>query len=167
VWKSMILFGISLAFKQIAIFLIPLFFIEQYLRERDWKATLWKPALFTGLVPLLASLPFLIWNARAYLMCVFFSATREPATHFGTQSLDVLLNLKGMLSTLPMLILMALVYVLYARRKIHIFLASILILQIFIGFNSVLFKQYLVWPLTLLPFLIVELNPKYRAGVAE
>ncbi|HPR33551.1 MAG TPA: hypothetical protein PLK12_15735 [Prolixibacteraceae bacterium] len=153
---ALLFFGISLAVKQIAIFLVPLFFLIVLRQKHDWKKALGVSLLYGGLVPFVTSLPFLIWDPIGFLKSVFFSATRHPASHLGTQSIDALFCMEGIISVLPMLVVMGFVYYLFIKDFLSKYFSSFLLLAVFVGFNSVLFKQYLVWPLLLIPFMIIE-----------
>jgi hypothetical protein len=158
---GLLLYSVSLAFKHIAIFLLPLYLIWiWYLSDKDrWHEVL-KSLLLIGSIPLLSSIPFLIWNAKGFLLSIFFSLTRFAFSSFAAYSLDDFMDWNGILARLPMLILFICVYWFVFLRQIGKFTGAFLIMSIFIGFNSVLFVQYMVWlvPLTLL--LILDLKEK-------
>jgi hypothetical protein len=87
---SLLLFGFSLAIKQIAIFLMPLYLIWEYQQSRSWQKV-FVAGLWMAVIPLLASIPFLIWNAEGFIKSIVFSATRIALDHFGAESIDVIL----------------------------------------------------------------------------
>ena len=160
---SLILFGVSLAIKQIGIFLVPFYGFFCYEQVRDWKKTLFYCTVYIGLVPFLASLPFLIWDAEGFVRSILFSATRNHDTHFGIQTLDRVYQVSGIPAKIPMLVLMLIPSFLYHQGKINKYLACFLIFSVFTGFNSVTFRQYMVWPIVFIPLLMTEFSPD-RAG---
>jgi hypothetical protein len=79
-------------------------------------------------------------------MSVLFSATRLPGGHInGADSIDSVLGFVGLGAKLPMFALMGLVYLMAWQNKIGRFTACLLVFLTFFCFNSVLFKQYIVW----------------------
>jgi uncharacterized membrane protein len=152
---SLLLFGLSLALKQIAIFLTPLYLVWTWREARPPGARLPATARAAGwiaLVPGLVSLPFLLWNAEAFLRSVLFSATRDPDSHITALSLPAEAGLTGLPARLPMLLLMGLVLWAAARGEIGRYLAVLLILVTFVDFNAVFYLQYMAW---LVPFLVL------------
>jgi uncharacterized membrane protein len=78
---SLALFGVSLALKQIAIFLLPVYLIWVWQRERSLKEV----ALALGLIALptlLVAAPFIVWDPEGFLKSIALSATRHGETHF-------------------------------------------------------------------------------------
>jgi uncharacterized membrane protein len=149
---ALLLFGVSLATKQIAIFLVPLFLAyawRQAAPELRVRATLRALALI-ALVPLLVSLPFLIGEPEAFLRSILFAATRLPRSHFGAPSIDEVAGLVGLPAKIPMLGLMAIVYVYALRGRIGMALGSLLVMSVFVDFNSVLYTHYPCWVVPLL-----------------
>ncbi len=82
-WWACILFSLSLAIKQIAILALPLYLIWAWQMggEHRLKRLIQASALILA-IPLVVSLPFLVWNAQAYVKSILFSATRNPEDHF-------------------------------------------------------------------------------------
>lgn len=170
---ALLMFSISLGIKQIAIFLLPLYLIHIWKRRdnlRPSKALLLD--IFTILsVPLITSLPFLAWNTEGFFKSILFSATRLADLHVGSApSIDALLSaefswIEGLKSRLPMLFLMGMVYFSSLKENISMFTSSAMVMMIFLYFNSVLFLQYFLWPLCLIPFALVESIPfSYSQG---
>jgi uncharacterized membrane protein len=152
---SLVLFGLSLALKQIAVFVTPLYLIWTWRETRQTEARLGATARAAGwiaLVPGLASLPFLVWNAEAFLRSVLFSATRDPESHITAQSVPAKIGLIGLPGRLPMLLLMGLVLWAAARGEVGRYLAVLLLLVTFVDFNAVFYLQYMAW---LVPFLVL------------
>lgn len=165
-WAALFLFSLSLGVKQIGIFLAPLYLIWTWQAvETDRLRQTLLAALVIASVPIVASLPFLAWNAEGralsgvegLIKSVLFSTTRNPADHFGAASADGLLGWVGLPAKLPMLALMALVYGLVWRRKIGPYVGSLFVMASFLDFNSVLFLQYLAWIVPLIPLAMCDM----------
>jgi uncharacterized membrane protein len=150
---SLVLFGLSLALKQIAVFVTPLYLVwtwrDTHPPEARRRATA-RAAGWIALVPALVSLPFLLWNAEAFLRSILFSATRDPASHITALSLPGKIGLIGLPGRLPMFLLMGLVLWAAARGEVGRYLAVLLLLVTFVDFNAVFYLQYMAW---LVPFL--------------
>jgi uncharacterized membrane protein len=164
---SLLAFSVSLGIKQIAIFLLPLYLIYLWIngdKDERIKDVAWGLLIILS-VPVLTSLPFLIWNAEGFLKSIMFSATRLGSLHIdGAPSLDVILSqdlpwLVGLKAKLLMLSLVGLIYLSFWRETISILASAALVMMVFLYFNSVLFLQYFVWPLSLTMLALVELVP--------
>jgi Gpi18-like mannosyltransferase len=161
-YTSLLLFSLSLAFKQIAVFLIPLYLIWVWqATEREKVKNVAIALLIILSIPLITSIPFLLWNAEGFFKSILFSATRNPGGHFNVSSLDVFIGeifpgFVGLKAKLPMLFLMGLVYLSALRGKIGIYMSALLTLSVFVDFNSVLFRQYFVWTVPLLPLALCD-----------
>ncbi len=158
-WWGLFFFSLSLGFKQVAIFLVPIYLIWV------WRETLQnrlRTTFFAGLViasvPLISALPFLVWNAKGFILSVMFSATRNASNQFGIPSMDVIANLEGLTARLGMLALVAMLYYFVFQGKGRIFFASFLILSVFLDFNSVLYSQYPSWVVPLIPLILLEIQ---------
>jgi uncharacterized membrane protein len=154
---SLLLLGLSLALKQIAVFVTPLYLVWTWRRASDPSARLREAARAAGciaLLPGLLSLPFVAWNAEAFVRSILFSATRDADSHVRALSFDAQLGLTGLAARLPMLLLMALVLVAAARGEIGRYLAVLLVLATFLDFNTVFFLQYGAW---IVPFLVLAI----------
>ncbi len=154
---SFFFFGASLAIKQIAIFMIPLYLIWAWQLSKDKN----KPVKNFGLLillmaclPFFLSFPFLIWNFEGFIKSVLISATRVSESHFGVPSLDMLFGLSGIPAKLPMLGMLVIVYVLAWKQKINYFVSALFVMIVFVDFNSVLFRQYMAWIVPLIPLAI-------------
>jgi uncharacterized membrane protein len=156
-WWACLLFSFSLAIKQIAILALPLYLIWawQMEGEKRWRHLVQAGALIAA-IPLVTSVPFLVWNAQAYLKSILFSATRNPEDHFSTPSIDVLLGMNGLPARIPMFVLAGLTYALAFFRHIPKYSALLLIMAIIFGFNSVLYRQYLTWLIPFIPLAVLE-----------
>ena len=146
---SLILYGFSLAIKQIAIFLAPLYLIWEYQQSRSLKKTIIAGLWIAG-IPLLSSIPFLLWNAEGFFKSIAFSATRTALNHFGAESIDSILNLSGLVARIPFLIMLCGAYFVTWQKVPGRFGSAMLVMAIFIAFNSILFQHYPAW---LMPFI--------------
>lgn len=152
---SLLLFSISLATKQIAIFLAPLFLIWEYQQTRSIKQ-ITVAGLWIASIPLLASIPFLFWNLEGFIRSIAFSATRIALNQFGADSIDAILNLQGLSARIPFLMLLGAAYLAAWQRSIGRFGAAMMVMAIFLGFNSILFQHYPAWLMPLIPLAAGE-----------
>lgn len=160
---SLLLLGGSLAIKQLAIFLLPLYVIWGWRRDdpRRWRSAAYAIG-WIALIPLLLSVPFLVWDPTGFVKSILFSATRAPDGHVkGLHSLDALIGMRvpafvGVPAKLPMALAMGLVWAAAARRELGIATGALLAFLVFLGFNSVLFMQYFCWALPLIPLALLE-----------
>jgi hypothetical protein len=154
---SYLLLGLSLTIKQVAIFLVPVYLIWTWKSDPDRSAKhLVSSALWIGIVPLIASLPFLIWNWEAFIRSILFSTTRVAAAAFNVYSLDVALGWQGLLARVPVVLMFLMAYWLTWKYKLGVFSMAILVLAIFVFFNSVFYTSYMVWVVALIPLTAYE-----------
>lgn len=164
--RAWLLFGVSLAIKQIGIFILPLYLLFHWRRGVGVFANVREALrclMWIALVPSLLIAPFLLWDASGFLNSVFFSATRMPGGHFGAQSIDHALGGVGALAKLPMLGMMGLLYLAYYLGLLPRYAVVTLIFLCFVNFNSVFFKQYLAWGFAFLPLALSEAATLVRA----
>lgn len=152
---SLLLYSISLAIKQIAIFLVPLYLIWEFHQTRSVRKTI-LAGLWIASIPLLVSIPFLVWNAEGFFKSIAFSGTRAALNHFGAASVDDLLNLEGWIARLPLLIMLCAAYLAAWHKTTGRYGSAMMVMAIFIAFNSVLFEHYPVWLMPLLPLAVSE-----------
>jgi uncharacterized membrane protein len=167
---SYLLLGISLALKHIGIFVAPLYLIWIWqAADRNRLGQVVRGALWIAAIPVLLSLPFILWNAEGFRESMIYSLDREATNHFKVASLDELLTViypwfTGILTRLPMIGLMLLIYLGALRRQIPLFFAVLLVISVFIDFGSVLFRQYLTWLVPLVPLALCDVVDSLRAG---
>jgi len=168
-WPSFLFFSISLAIKGLAIFLAPLYLIWFWhsMDKRSLKK-LSLAAFAISSVPLLTSLPFIFWNAEGFLKAILFNVTRDAMLHFRIFSIDYIIHLSGFCARLPMLGLMALVYIGAIQKKVGLYMGALLLISIFICFSTVLFRQYMCWVIPFVPLSVLDTLPngKAKAGAA-
>lgn len=112
-WLSLLALSVSLAFKQLAIFFIPLYLIVLWHDTPPSKRlrTLLLAIVVIASVPFLTSLPFIIDNPSAVAHGLLFSITRIDEANFGAPSLSQSLELHGLYGIAFMVILMGLIYI--------------------------------------------------------
>lgn len=162
---SLLLFGLSLAVKQVAIFLLPIYLALAWDSRVSIQTNFRNTAKTLGLIatiPAALSLPFIIWDCSGFFMSILFSATRSAADHFRTPGIGRLLELQGLTARLPMAGLFILCYSAALQRRMSLAVAASLCVMIFIGFNPVLFRQYMVWGIALALPALEEAVRAYR-----
>jgi hypothetical protein len=169
-WLSLFLFSLSLGFKQVAIFLAPLYLL--WIWRSAVEKDRWKELVFAGLliisVPLLSGLPFLFWNAEGFVKSILFSATRYASNQFEIPSVDQIMGWEGLPARLVMLALMAAVYFAVARGYGRKYFAPLLIMSIFLDYNAVLYSQYPAWIVPLLPLVFCDFDDAiYKADIVD
>lgn len=158
---SFLLFGVSLALKQIAIFALPLYLIWVWkwsAANRPWPAVLRAVALIAA-VPFVCSVYFLAWDATGFIKSVLFSATRLPSSHVRTATIDQALGWTGAAGRIPMLFTLGLVYLAAMKSDMGRYTAALFALLVFSVMNPVLYNQYFCWVMALIPLAACD-----RAG---
>jgi hypothetical protein len=120
-----------------------------------------------GIIPLIASLPFLVWNWEAFTRSIMFSATRAAAAAFSVYSLDVALGWRGFLARIPILVMSVGVYWLTWRYDLGPYSIALLVLAVFVFFNSVFFTSYMVWLVALIPLTAYEIIAQSTNKIGE
>ena len=160
---SFVSFGFSLAIKQIAIFVVPLFVVWSLLEEggRKLRTTI-RTLVFLTSVPLLSAIPFLLQDTTGLVKSVLFSVTRTPSRGLRAIDLSSYLELGGLAARLPLLIVLVVILAIAWKRGLPKYTSAFLVMVAFTEFNPVSFSQYMAWPLALLPFVIFELCEMYH-----
>jgi uncharacterized membrane protein len=152
------MYSVSLAIKQIAIFLLPLYLIylwQHAPKQARWQES-WLGLMIIASVPTLTALPFVIWNAEGFFKSISFSATRLGDSHISkAPSLDIYVTnvypwIVGFRAKTLMLGLMGATYLSFLNKKVSLLVSSSITMMIFVYFNSVLFVQYFVWSVSLI-----------------
>ena len=152
---ALLLFSFSLAIKQIGIFLAPLYLIWEYQESRSVRNTI-SAGLWIVSIPFFSSIPFLFWNFEGFVRSIVFSATRDASVHFGGKSIDTIMNLDGLLARVPMLLVLFGAYFVSWQKSVGRYIAAMLVMGVFIAFNSILFTHYPAWLMPLLPLAASE-----------
>jgi hypothetical protein len=167
---SLLLLGVSLAIKQLAGILIPLYLIWTWRAAPKRRAPIetLKAAVFISAIPILVSIPFLLWNAEGFLRSILFSLTRLPGGGDGALSIDAMLEVEGLPARLAMIAMLLAVYRLASLRTLGVYSSALLVQLVFLGFNPVLFPQYVACLAALTPPAVTEwlLNPRRASAVA-
>lgn len=172
-----VLFGMSLAVKQIAVFMFPVHLMWAWRLEDDPRRRIRNTALAAACcmaVPLIVSIHFFADEPMGFIKSLLFSVNRKGEANVGgggdfeIPSIDMLLRfddrlentivapVRRVIAKVFLFGLMLLSYRLAYRRQIRPFALSMLILLIFCDFHSVFFPQYVVWPLAVLPLALGE-----------
>ena len=157
-WLSLFLFSLSLGFKQIGIFLAPLYLLWIWRlasEENRWREVTMAVLLIAS-VPLISALPFLIWNAEGFVKSIAFSATRYGSNQFEVPSLDQIMGWDGFSGRLVMLVLVLAVYLAALRGYGKKYFAALLVMSIFLDYNAVFFSQYPAWLVPLVPLVFCD-----------
>jgi len=154
--RSGVLFGCSLAIKQIAIIFIPAYLLIWLAQTKNFKEVLSKGIPSIAIVPFIVSLPFLMIDATGFIKSVLFSATRNAGGHVKIKSLDYIFEWSGFFSKLPMFgLIFLLAYIGYKRNASPSIIAA-LTLSVFVCFNSVLLWQYFCWSFAFISLALYE-----------
>jgi uncharacterized membrane protein len=188
-YLSLLCFSLSLALKQIAIFLVPLYLIwlwqsgmgigdrgsgiggqgsgvgdgglgagggsvwqvqPRFGQDRLMSSPV-KRVVIGGLVmaslPLLFSLPFIVWQPEGFFRSIIFSLTRGAANPYAAGA--QIIGRSGLLSRLPMFLGLGLVFILAWQNKVGRYMSAMLVMLAFTALTTVLFPQYLIWLIAL------------------
>ncbi|HEX8992962.1 MAG TPA: hypothetical protein VF784_14875 [Anaerolineales bacterium] len=149
---SLFFFSLSLGVKQIAIFLTPLYLMWLWRSSRPERRIrdLLTGAAIIASVPFVTSIPFLLWEPRAFVYSIFFSITRVADTPPGlARSLSYLLDGQTLVDRLLMFGLMIGIFVLAWRMPAARYVAAFLVMLVFVCFNPVIYIQYILWAILL------------------
>jgi hypothetical protein len=150
-----VVIGISLAIKQMAVILLPLFLIWEYSQYKSKKQT-GVALLLMLIVPLITLLPFIMSSPEGVRASLSFSANRFSGGDFTIPDISTLLSLTGPSSRIGMYGLMIIIYIAFWKKEIGIFGSCLAIFVIFTGFNPVLFFHYLAWIVPFIPLALAE-----------
>ncbi len=169
-WMSLVFFGVSLAWKHLAIFLGPLYVIWMWqdspVETRRKRSCLALAAM--AAVPLLLSLPFMVMDFSGFAKSIMLSATRRGDYLGYAPSIELLYAVDGgLLGRLPMLGLMALVFAASFMKHIGRWAAAMLVMMIFLYFNPVLYAQYQCWLVPLIFLALAEFVEGQRDEVGK
>jgi hypothetical protein len=171
---AFLLLGTSLAIKHVALLVAPLYLVwtwqaseQSSRRERGARAA--QAAAWIALIPLVVSLPFLWWDAGAFIRSILASVTRPAAAYGHVSAIGSLLGLRGGVARIPLLLLSCLILLGAAYRQvIGRYTTVLLMFTVFTDFNTVLFPQYFAW---VIPFIVLaagehtQTRPQEAPGV--
>lgn len=154
-WLAYLLFGISLGIKHIGIFVLPLYLMPLFFKERKPKDFM-VDMVFLSIPIVIPALPFLASNFESFFNSMLFSFTRTPKQGdllFGYGELLVNYSDSGingttidyLLPRLPLLLATTLNILLLATKKIPGSFYLLSSISVFAVFNPVIFPQYITW----------------------
>ena len=149
-----LVFGIGIGFKHVGIFAAPLFLVWGWQRGRWREAGIAAAAL--ALPAVLSALPFVLMHPEAFMRSMLFSGTRRGDDMLWIPVQPLQGAVVEAIRRLPVVVLCLLVYGAAWRGKIGPAGAMFLAFAAFVFFNSILFMQYYLWPLAILPFAVTE-----------
>jgi len=166
---SFLVFGLSLSFKQIGIFLVPLYLYWAwvYATEDSRIKSFVVNFLLIAAIPVATTGLFAIWDMRGFIETMLISITRAPAALDNLYPVSAFMNWSGVAGGLPMALLLILAITLSIIYRVEPFRASLIVLLIYIGFNAAFFPSNFIWVVPLLPLSIYESiipEPKNSAG---
>jgi hypothetical protein len=147
--------GMSLAIKQMSVVLLPLFLIWEY-QQRKSKKKFAEALILMLIIPLFTFLPFLITHPQGIRESLNFSSNRSAGGDFTTPDIATMLSISGGFARMGMYTLIAFILIAYWRKEVALYGACLAIFTIFIGFNPVLFYQYLSWIIPFIPLALGE-----------
>ena len=167
---AFLLLGTSLAIKHVALLVVPLYLVwtwqawEQPSRPERAARTA-QAAAWIALIPLAVSLPFLWWDAGAFIRSILISAIRPAAAYGHVSAVGSLLGLRGGVARIPLLFLASLIVLVAAYRQvIGRYTTVLLMFTVFTDFNTVLFPQYFAW---VIPFIVLAATERSQTRSRE
>jgi hypothetical protein len=161
---SWLALSVSLAFKQVAILLIPLYLISAWQSAPARRPQRLAQCLLIILsIPFITAFPFALEYPLAFTQSILFSATRSSESDFGAPAVTNLLAIDESLGDAALFGLIALVYLVAWRQRFGVVTGGLLVFALFLGFNVVLFNQYFLWLIPFIPLAVSE----YQARLAE
>jgi hypothetical protein len=159
---AFLLFGTSLAIKHVGILVAPLYLV--WTRQlsppgsrRDRWTAVGQATLWIALIPTAVSLPFIWWEAGAFVRSMLGPVTRPSESLAHVSAVGSLLGLRGSLAHIPMLLLWILLVLVAAhQRVIGRYMTILLVFTVFTDFHTVLFPQYFAWVTPFIVLAVVE-----------
>ena len=152
---SFLLLGASLAIKQIAVFLVPLYLCWTWNERRSAQAVL-KSLMLIGAIPALFSAPFVVADPFAFFLSLGTQLTRAGALDRNVPSLAALFG-SGLAAKAILVGMVCAVCALAIRYKnLPRSAAAALVMLSFVSLNTVVFPQYLLWIVALMPIAALE-----------
>jgi hypothetical protein len=167
--SALLLLGVSLALKHVAIFIAPLYLCwawQDARQDRLWHVA--RTAIWIAALPVAISLPFVFWHPEAFRDSMIYSLSRGAGNHFKVASLDELLrgmypSYTGVPTRIPLIGLMLLIYAGALRRQIPMFIGALFVMAVFIDFSSVVFRQHLTWLVPMVPLALCDAVDRWPA----
>jgi hypothetical protein len=167
--SSLLLLGVSLALKHVAIFVAPLYLCWAWqAAQQDRLRHVARTAIWIAALPVAISLPFVFWHPEAFRQSMIYSLSRGAGNHFKVASLDEMLRgiypwFTGVPTRIPLIGLMLLIYLGALRRQIPMFIGVLFVMAVFIDFSSVVFRQHLTWLVPMVPLVLCDVVDSWPA----
>lgn len=115
---ALFLLSLSIATKQVALPLVPIFFIYYWQTSRlPWRRRLGWGLLAVAVVPVLITLPFFIDTPGAVLRGLLFPITRNTQADFGAPAFDAFIRNNGKSRNMVMFALMGVVFAAFGQKS--------------------------------------------------
>jgi hypothetical protein len=154
---SLLILGVSIAFKPFTLVVAPVYVILLGGRLG------WAKALFyVAAVPVAVSLPFIAWHPVAFLKAFaynFVRGTSPVSLAYSEGPFTDLFGAEGALSRLPMLLMFVLVYWLAYGGKVGVAGATLLAFSVFVSFSPYIYPRYFSW---MMPYLVLAVAERIR-----
>lgn len=154
---ALLLLGVSLALKQIAILALPLYLIWAWQSSptgRRVTNTFWT-LLIIAAIPIACATPFLLWDAMGFIKSILFSVTRLPDAHMpGMIGIDNVLGWSGVAGRIPMLLALACIFYAATKKRLGRHASALCVMITFDLLNPVFFVQYFCWAMPLIPLAL-------------
>jgi uncharacterized membrane protein len=162
------LLGLSLAVKQLAVLIVPVFLLALWRQYGLNKGKLVLATLLVLLAPMAVTLPFLIDDPVATITGILYPLERPAHSVRGfAPSLDELLDVTHTAKSLLMFFLTGVVYVALWRKEISLIAGVLMVMAIMMAFTSTLYNQYFVWFIPFIPLAIAEARGKMKLKKTE
>jgi uncharacterized membrane protein len=167
---AFLLFGTSLAIKHVGLLVAPLYLVWTWQlsppgSRRDRWTAVGQAAPWIALIPTAVSLPFIWWDAGAFVRSLLGPVTRPSESLAHVSAVSSLLGLRGSLAHIPMLLLWILLVLVAAhQRVIGRYMTILLVFTVFTDFHTVLFPQYFAWAI---PFIVLAAWSAPRGPLAR
>jgi hypothetical protein len=157
---SLVLFGISVAIRHLAVGLAPIWLITTWRTEPSTRRRV-SHVLLMASVPILTALPLFLRSPNGLFRAIINTWTRPP------QGLSVY-TLPGIPAVMPSILIVAILIVLYVavgQRRLPVYAASMLALATMIFLTSVFFTSYMIWLIPFIPLAALEAASRPHAIV--
>lgn len=151
---SLLLFGLSLVLKQVAVFLAPLYIVWCWNDRKSWT-DFRRSVVLILIIPFAATVPFIIWDYESFFIAILYPTMHLAPSGFQGYPAAVR-SIHPALPTILMLGSMALVYLAALKQQLPKVTAAMLVMMCFVAFNNIIFSQYFLWFFALVPIALLD-----------